>query len=221
MSERRSTVQLPENPPYKVYVGNLPYDAIQGDMDDIFKDCDMVEVKMVRDRETDKFKGYAYVEFRTREDLAKALQFNGYVFVDRTLRIDIANTKSRDGGSMNKRGGGFSQQKSNNHNTNQRHDNKKGNGYNNRNNPQDRNERIQNGKWVNAHPSNRRRGNSTREYQRSTVEVVDDPERPKLKLQPRTTDPEELARIKHQQEEEEAARVAKIFGKNVSISKEK
>lgn len=184
----------------------------------------MVEVKMVRDRETDKFKGYAYVEFRTREDLAKALKFNGHAFVDRPLRIDIANTKPRDGGNMNKRGGSYGQQKGNNPMSSQRHDNKKGNGYNNRSNQHeksDKNERLQNGKWVNAHSSNRRRGNSTRDSHRSTVEVVDDPERPKLKLQPRTTDPEELARIKLQQQEEEAARVAKIFGKTVSVSKEK
>uniref|UniRef100_A0A0K0EDC9 RRM domain-containing protein n=1 Tax=Strongyloides stercoralis TaxID=6248 RepID=A0A0K0EDC9_STRER len=221
MSEQKNTVQLPENPPYKVFVGNLPFDAIQGDMDDIFKGCDMVGVKMVRDRETDKFKGYAYVEFRTREDLAKALQFNGYAFDSRTLRIDIADTKSRDGYNMNKRGGNYGPQKSNNYSNNQRHDNKKGNGSNNRNNQYNKNERLQNGKWINAQSSNRRRGNSNRYNNRSTVEVVDDPDRPKLQLKPRTTDPEELARIKLQQEEEEAARVAKIFGKTVSVSKEK
>lgn len=34
---------------------------------------------MVRDRETDKFKGFAYVEFNTADELRKVLEINGVV----------------------------------------------------------------------------------------------------------------------------------------------
>lgn len=34
---------------------------------------------MVRDHDNDQFKGYAYVEFKTREDLERALSYDGCV----------------------------------------------------------------------------------------------------------------------------------------------
>ena len=34
---------------------------------------------MIRDKETDRFKGFAYVEFSTREELEKALEIDGAV----------------------------------------------------------------------------------------------------------------------------------------------
>jgi hypothetical protein len=61
------------------YVANLPADVIQGDIDIIFKNLPLKQVRMVRDKETDKFKGYCYVEFESAEALGKALQMNGAV----------------------------------------------------------------------------------------------------------------------------------------------
>uniref|UniRef100_A0A0N4ZF33 RRM domain-containing protein n=1 Tax=Parastrongyloides trichosuri TaxID=131310 RepID=A0A0N4ZF33_PARTI len=218
-----SEKKIPDQPPFKVYIGNLPYDAIQADLDDIFDGCKMKDTKMVHDKETGNFKGYAYVEFESREDLIKALKLDKASFEDRPLRIDIANSNPRDGGNMQKRGGSYGQRGASNSNSNgnfRQDSNRRGNGFHNRGNQQERNERIQNGRWVTAHPPNRRRGNSGRDHYKPVVEAVDDAERPKIKLQPRTTDPEELAKIKLQQEEEEAARLAKIFGKSTTINKE-
>lgn len=61
------------------YVGSLPIDLIQGDIDIIFKNLPLKSVKMVRDKETDKFRGYCYVEFETAEALKLALLLNGAV----------------------------------------------------------------------------------------------------------------------------------------------
>lgn len=61
------------------YVGNLPIDLIQGDIDIIFKNLPFKSVKMVRDRETDKFRGYCYVEFESADALKRAILLNGAV----------------------------------------------------------------------------------------------------------------------------------------------
>jgi RNA recognition motif-containing protein len=68
-----------EDKRHVAFVGHLPLDLIQGDIDIIFKNLPIKTVRMMRDRETDKFRGYCYVEFQTEEALKKALQMNGAV----------------------------------------------------------------------------------------------------------------------------------------------
>jgi RNA recognition motif-containing protein len=72
-------------PVYVAYVGNLPNDVIQGDIDIIFRNLPLRQVKMVRDKETDKFRGYCYVEFESAEALNKALLMNGAVYIFKTF----------------------------------------------------------------------------------------------------------------------------------------
>ena len=65
------------------YVANLPPDMIQGDIDIIFRNyLPLKTVRMVRDRETDKFRGFCYVEFETAEILEQALTMNGAVRIE-------------------------------------------------------------------------------------------------------------------------------------------
>jgi len=85
------------------YVGNLPFDTVQGDIDQIFAGMKVVESRLMLDRETDTFKGFAYVEFETQEALNKALSLDGVTFEGRPLRVDVAAAPRRDGGG---RGGG-------------------------------------------------------------------------------------------------------------------
>ncbi|XP_045454370.1 eukaryotic translation initiation factor 4H [Melitaea cinxia] len=93
---------LPSEPPYKAYVGNLPSGIIQGDMNRIFPDLAIKNVRLVMDKETDKFKGFCYVEFEYLEDLIKAIEMNGSLSVDgKFVKIDVAEDKRSD------RGGGF------------------------------------------------------------------------------------------------------------------
>ncbi|XP_063388740.1 eukaryotic translation initiation factor 4H-like [Cydia fagiglandana] len=93
---------LPTEPPYKAYVGNLPGDIIQGDINRIFPNLSIKNVRLVMDKETDRFKGFCYVEFEYLDDLIKAIEMNGLLNVDGNyIKIDVAEEKRND------RGGGF------------------------------------------------------------------------------------------------------------------
>ena len=55
-------------------------------------------IHMVRDRETDVFKGFCYVEFESVQDLEQALSANGADVEGRILRVDVAEDRRGPGG---------------------------------------------------------------------------------------------------------------------------
>lgn len=108
-NNRREKKPLPTEPPYTLYVGNLPETIVQGDFDAIFANMKIKNTRMVRERETAKFKGYAYVEFEDIESLKMALEMDGAPFENgKSIRIDIAEQRkdTRSGGRGGGRGGG-------------------------------------------------------------------------------------------------------------------
>uniref|UniRef100_A0A1I8I2N6 Eukaryotic translation initiation factor 4H n=1 Tax=Macrostomum lignano TaxID=282301 RepID=A0A1I8I2N6_9PLAT len=95
-----------EEPQTTVYIGNLPSDSIQGDVEHIFSACKIRSIRMVRDRETDAFRGFAYVEFEDTVSVKKALELNGALYDGKELKIDVAQNRNRNGGFRGGRGGG-------------------------------------------------------------------------------------------------------------------
>lgn len=107
----RNQKTLPLDPPYTAFVGNLPNGITQGDVERFFPDLKLVSVRLVKDKETDRFKGFCYVEFSDVENLRQALLKDGLIQVDgHQVRLDIADGKRNDnrGGFNNRqnRGGG-------------------------------------------------------------------------------------------------------------------
>lgn len=72
----------------------------------MFKDCGIAHSKLVRDRETDKFRGFGYVEFNDKEGYDKALQRDGTTLFDREVRISPAERKGGNNRQNNQRGNG-------------------------------------------------------------------------------------------------------------------
>ncbi|XGW17637.1 hypothetical protein V3C99_002326 [Haemonchus contortus] len=182
--------------PFKAFFGNLPFDGVQGDIEQILKhvgftedEIRLIHIRMVRDRETDKFKGFAYVEFNSAKDLEKVLEWDGVEFAGRPLKIDVAS--QRPGGDRNNRGRGGRGGGGGWTSVDQRSGRGQGGGYGGRG-------------------GRSRYGHSERGHDEE-VEIVEHPERPRLVLKPRTTDPAELEAKRKREAEEEAARRAKLF----------
>ncbi|KAK9505654.1 hypothetical protein O3M35_009655 [Rhynocoris fuscipes] len=81
-----------------VFVGNIPYEATEEKLKDIFNEVGPVlSFKLVYDRETGKPKGYGFCEYKDQETALSAMRnLNGYEIGGRSLRVDNACTeKSR------------------------------------------------------------------------------------------------------------------------------
>ncbi|RKF63736.1 translation initiation factor 4B [Golovinomyces cichoracearum] len=87
----RDEPTLPDKPPFTVHLGNLSFDATNGDVSDFFARCDCTNVRIIEDRVDMKPKGFGYAEFATRDGLKQALTLNGSQFQGRSVRISIAD----------------------------------------------------------------------------------------------------------------------------------
>lgn len=83
----------------KLFVGGLAFAATVADLEEVFGEFGMIrEVKIITDRETGMSRGFAFVTFERAEDAEKALPaMNGQKIAGRTIRVDHAENKPRDG----------------------------------------------------------------------------------------------------------------------------
>ena len=91
-----------------VFIGNIPYDATETSLRDVFGEVGPVrELRLVADRDTGKLKGYGFVEF---DDYATAMSavrnVNGREYNGRQLRVDHAETMKGEGGGGGAGGAG-------------------------------------------------------------------------------------------------------------------
>ena len=89
----------------KLFVGNLSYQTTSDELRDLFSEVGVVDsCNLIIDRETERSKGFAFVEMNTRE-AAKAAQekFNGQDLHGRALKVDEAKPKNESSNN----GGGY------------------------------------------------------------------------------------------------------------------
>ena len=95
----------------KLYVGNLPYETGEAELQDLFAQAGSVEsVNVMRDQATGRARGFAFVEMSTDEEAQNAITtLNGTQVGGRNLTVNEARPKVAGGGG----GGGFGGGKSN------------------------------------------------------------------------------------------------------------
>ena len=81
-----------------MYVGNLNYRVKEGDLEQAMAVYGVVtSVKVIKDRETGKSKGFAFVEMESDAEAAQAMnELNGSEFMGRQLVIKEARKKSSE-----------------------------------------------------------------------------------------------------------------------------
>ena len=107
----------------KLYVGNLSYDTTEDELRDLFTQAGTVtSVALIKDRDTGRSKGFAFVEMSNQSEAEKAIQmFNNYSLANRALKVNAARPREergfggggggyggdrRGGGGYGDRGGG-------------------------------------------------------------------------------------------------------------------
>jgi RNA recognition motif-containing protein len=84
----------------KLYVGNLPFNTDEPQLQALFAQAGTVEtVSVVRDRETGRARGFAFVEMGSDEEAQAAInQLNSYELGGRALTVNEARPKTAGGG---------------------------------------------------------------------------------------------------------------------------
>ena len=90
----------------KLYVGNLPYDTAEQDLQSLFAQAGTVDsVNLMRDMATGRARGFAFVEMSTDEEAQAAIsRFNEYQLGGRNLTVNEAKPKTAGGAGG---GGGY------------------------------------------------------------------------------------------------------------------
>ncbi|XP_062155461.1 heterogeneous nuclear ribonucleoprotein Q [Alnus glutinosa] len=86
-------------PPHgsEVFIGGLPRDALEEDLRDL---CELIgevlEVRLMKDKDTGDAKGYAFIAFKTKEVAQKAIEeLHTKEFKGKNLRCSLSETKHR------------------------------------------------------------------------------------------------------------------------------
>jgi len=83
----------------KLYVGNLPFSTTEEDLRTMFAQAGtVVSVSLIKDRDTGRSRGFAFVEFSTQAEAEKAVSlFNNTPLENRNLKVNLARPREETG----------------------------------------------------------------------------------------------------------------------------
>jgi len=93
----------------KIYVGNLPFDATEGELREMFEPYGAPDsVSLVNDNMTGRFRGFAFVEMKDEAAQTAIAGLNGKDVRGRPLTVNESRPKTGGsrGGGRESRGGG-------------------------------------------------------------------------------------------------------------------
>ena len=81
----------------RLYIGNLPFKIEEAGLEALFSQAGAVEsVHVMRDTETGRARGFAFVEMATEQDATNAInKFHEYVLDGRPLTVNEARPKAQ------------------------------------------------------------------------------------------------------------------------------
>jgi RNA recognition motif-containing protein len=83
----------------KIYVGNLPYNISDDQLQDMFAKFGTPDsARVITDRSTGQSKGFGFVEYTNDDQAKQALSLDGTEFGGRALRVNEARPKTDGGG---------------------------------------------------------------------------------------------------------------------------
>ncbi len=80
----------------RAYVGNIPFATTAEELREWLKPYEVLDVQIIKDHDTGRSKGFAFVEFATPEDFEGALKTHNESYLDeRRIVINDAQPKRR------------------------------------------------------------------------------------------------------------------------------
>ena len=78
----------------KIYVGNLPFSATEGELKELFEQYGSVtSINLITDRDTGRFRGFGFIEMEEADADSAIKSLNDQDFGGRPLRVNEARDR--------------------------------------------------------------------------------------------------------------------------------